>query len=209
MTNSKKENIEVELRGPLSKEKFLELENFFKNNGNFKSNKERVLIDYSTFLPEEGIEKRQKDIRLRVTNGVPEIVVKLGNWGGDENREEISVLAKEGNFDNLVKIFGILGLQKGMLCVRKSKVYDYQEIEFALVEVPDHSFYFEAEKVISREDDIENTRKEIREVCHGLGLDIFDEEGFFKYINTLNKEANEVFEFDNHHDTYFKDRFNL
>jgi len=36
MTNSKKENIEVELRGPLSKEKFLELENFFKNNENFK-----------------------------------------------------------------------------------------------------------------------------------------------------------------------------
>lgn len=206
---SNNQNIEVELRGLLTKKKFLELDEFFNKNAKFKESKERILIDYSTFLSDQGVENRSKDIRLRVTNGVPEIIIKLGSWGGSENRKEILVLAHKGEFDKLVQIFDVLNLKKGMLCVRKSNVFDYKGIEFALVEVPGHSYYFEAEKLISDDSKAESIKQEIKKVCHELGLDIFNEEGFFKYINTLNKEANEVFDSDNHHDTYFKDRFNL
>jgi len=201
-------NIEIEIRGPLSKEKFEDLVTFFESNGKKKSEKDRVLIDYSTFL-DGGIKNRQKDIRLRVTNGVPEIIVKVGEWGGQEQRKELSVFTKQGEFDTLVEIFGELGFVKGVLCVRKSKVFEYKDIEFALVEVPNHSFYYEAEKMASGGENADKLIKEIEDVCYELNLDIFDKKQFFDYVEKLNKESNEVFEYKNFTPNYFKNRFDL
>lgn len=201
-------NIEVEVRGQLSKEKFEDPERLFGVEGKKIAEKDRVLIDYSTFL-EGGVENRRKDIRLRVTNGIPEIVVKVGAWGGTENRKELSVLARIGDFDTLVEIFGELGFCKGVLCLRKSKVYEYKDIEFALVEVPGHSYYYEAEKMASSKENADEIIKEIKNVCGELGLDVFDKKQFFEYIDKLNKESNEVFDYKNYTPNYFRNRFNL
>lgn len=201
-------NIEIEIRGPLSKEEFNNLVKTFDNSGKKKSEKDRVLIDYSTFL-EGGVENRKKDIRLRVTNGIPEIIVKIGEWGGSEQRKELSVFTKQGEFDTLVEIFGELGFSKGMLCVRKSKVYEYKGIEFALVEVPEHSYYYEAEKMASGNENGDELVKEIENVCKELSLDIFDKKQFFEYVEKLNKESNEIFDYKNYTSNYFKNRFDL
>jgi predicted adenylyl cyclase CyaB len=201
-------NIEIEIRGPLSKEEFETLVKFFEEKGRKKSEKDRVLIDYSTFL-EGGVENRQKDIRLRVTNGIPEIIIKVGEWGGAEQRKELSVFTKPGEFDTLVEIFGELGFGKGMLCERKSKVYEYKDVEFALVEVPGHSYYYEAEKMANNKENGDELIKEIENVCKELNLNIFGKKQFFEYIDKLNKEANEIFDYKNYTPNYFKNRFNL
>lgn len=201
-------NIEIEIRGPLSKEKFGDLVNLFETKAKKITEKNRVLIDYSTFL-EGGVKNRNKDIRLRVTNGIPEIVVKIGEWGEAEQRKELSAFTKEGEFDTLVEIFGALGFCKGMLCVRKSKVYEYKDIEFALVEVPGHSYYYEAENMAHENEDADKIIKEITDVCKSLGLEVFNKQQFFEYIDTLNKESNEIFEYKNYTLNYFKNRFNL
>lgn len=86
MTNTHT-NIEVELRGPLSTVESAELISFLDQYAEKTNEKDRVLIDYSTFLP-GGISERKKDIRLRVTNGTPEIIVKLGAWGENEQRKD-------------------------------------------------------------------------------------------------------------------------
>ena len=195
-------DIEVEVRGPLSEEKFNSLKEFFDIEGKKIAEKDRVLIDYSTFL-EGGIEDRQKDIRLRITNGVPEIIVKLGGWGGSEQRKELSVLTTQGSFDTLVQIFAALGLHKGMLCVRKSQVYEYKGVEFALVEVPGHSYYYEAEKMTHDSENIQACMDEITALCKSLDLDIFTSKDFFEYIHTLNRESNEIFNYTNYIPSYF------
>jgi len=202
-------NIEVESRGPLSKEKFLELDKIFREKGKFKESKNRILITYSIFLPGQGIDNRTKDIRLRVTNGMPEIIVKIGRWGASESRKEISIFAHKGDFDSLVEAFGVMGFEKGMLCVRNTEVYEYKDVEFSLVEVPNHSYYFEAEKLLDANQDREIAKQEIAEACEELKLDVFDDKSFFAYIRKLNKEVNEVFEFKNYTKNYFKNRFNL
>lgn len=202
-------NIEIEARGPLSKEKFNELVDLFEKKGKKITEKDRILIDYSVFL-EGGIEDRKKDIRLRVTNGIPEIIVKVGEWGsGVDQRKELSILAKKGEFDTLVEIFGELGFCKGIVCQRKSKVYEYKGIEFALVEVPNHSYYYEAEKMAHKDEDHEKIAEELKEVCGDLGLDIFDKKQFFDYLKVLNKEVNEIFDYSEYVENYFKDRFKL
>ncbi|HOF50506.1 MAG TPA: CYTH domain-containing protein [Candidatus Colwellbacteria bacterium] len=201
-------NIEIEIRGPLTKEKFDDLTTFFESQAKKTAVKDRILIDYSTFL-EGGIKDREKDIRLRVTNGDPEIIVKLGEWGGEEKRKELSVFTKNSDFDTLVEIFGELGLKKGMLCIRKIRVYEYNGIEFSLVEVPGHSYYYEAEKMIDPTDDQPKATREIQSVCKELGLDIFDQKQFFEYIDKLNKESNEIFDYDKCTPSCFRNRFGV
>ncbi|MEI6650790.1 MAG: CYTH domain-containing protein [Candidatus Moraniibacteriota bacterium] len=203
------QDIEVELRGLLTDEQYDRLNSKLSERSELKEEKYRVLLDYSTFLPGEGIKDRKKDIRIRVTNGIPEIVVKLGSWGGSESRRELSFKGNPGSFDTLVEIFGHLGFTKAVLCERRTKVYDYKGIEFALVEVPDHSHYFEAEMMAHGETDLVQTEREIREVCDELGLSIMNKEEFFRYIDTLNKEANSVFEFDSYTGNRFKDEFGV
>jgi len=106
--DTKTKDVEIELRGPLSKKEYTRLEEFLRQKGYFKLNKERILIDYSMFILSEGLEKRTNDIRLRVTNKTPEIVVKIGKMGGAESRKEISILGNQGDFDKLVQVFAVL-----------------------------------------------------------------------------------------------------
>ncbi len=204
-----KKDIEVEVRGLLTKEQYENLNKILQEKSKLKEEKYRILLDYSTFLPNEGIENRTKDIRVRVTNGIPEIVVKLGAWGGSESRKELSFKGQKGSFDSLVEIFGQLGFEKAMLCERRTKAYDYKGIEFALVEVPNHSYYFEAEKMAHSENDFEQIEQEIRQVCEEFGLSILTKSEFFQYIEKINKEANEIFNFDACSENYFKERFIL
>jgi len=201
-------DIEIELRGPLSAEQYARLNSFLETNGAKKGMKDRVLIDYSTLLP-GAMADREKDIRLRVTNGVPEIIVKLGSWGENEQRRELSVTTAPHTFDTLTEIFAALGYEKGVLCGRKSTVYDYKGIEFALVEVPGHSYYYEAEKMAHAGEDGDALVKEITDVCTELGLQIFSKDEFFAYVEKLNKEANEVFDATVATPNYFKDRFGV
>lgn len=71
-------NIEVEFSGPLSNEQAKDLISFFEENGEKVATKHRVLIDYSTFLG-DGLKNRKKDIRLRITNGSPEMFLLTRN----------------------------------------------------------------------------------------------------------------------------------
>jgi len=200
-------DIEVEIRGILNKDQYIQAKTLFEQLASLKENKSRILIDYSTFLPGEGIRDRQKDIRVRVTNGIPEIVVKLGSWGGSESRRELSFKGKEGEFETLVEIFGQLGFTKGTLAKRDALVYDYKDIEFALVKTPGQHYYFEAEKMAHNEEDFAKVENEIREVCGELKLEVVSKDGFFEFIDELNKTDNSVFEFKGFKENYFKDKF--
>lgn len=209
MYNSPMEkNIEVEVRGLLSTAEYTQLKSFFDENANKTEEKDRILIDYSTFLP-GGVEERKKDIRLRVTNGIPEIIVKIGEWGGSESRKELSVKTAPGTFDLLTEIFAALGYEKGVLAIRKSHVYDYKDTEFALVEVPGHSYYFEAEKMAHAGENTEELVKEMNVLCKELGLTVFSKTEFFAYIQKLNKEANGVFSAPEATVNHFKDTYGV
>lgn len=200
-------NIEVEYSGPLTSKQAKDLMAFFDEHGEKVTTKHRVLIDYSTFLG-DGLKHRKKDIRLRVTNGNPEIIVKLGDWTSSNHRKELSVFTESGSFDTLVQIYAALGYRKGMLCERTTEVYNYDGIEFAIVAVPSDSFHFEAE-IMSDENGIKFARNHIQEVCKKLGLEIFTNEDYIAYVERLNKEANEVFDFENYTENYFEDRYHF
>ena len=207
--NAMQQTFEVEVRGPLAEQQPAHIEEYLKKHGTFIGEKKRVLIDYSFFLKGEGIAERTRDIRLRATNGVPEIIVKLGAWGGMDSKEELSVLTTKGRFDTLVKIFATLGYTRGMLCVRNSRVYTYRATEFAIVEVPDHSYYYETEKIVPTILDVPRTHEEIRQLCKEMGLSIFSNEDYFAYVEKLNKDVRVIFDFAHYTDGYFHTTFGI
>ncbi len=188
-------DFEIELRGRLTDEKFLNIKDFLDKNAKLKAEKNRVFYDYSTFIPGEGLRGRTKDFRVRETNGQPEVILKLGNWQGSDRREEISVLTEKNSTEKLLKIFGEMGFTKAIKGIRHTLAYDYKEIEIALVEVPGHSFYFEAEIVAPADSNHDKVHQQIQNILDELGLETFSEDGFHDYIDQLNAETNEVYEY--------------
>jgi predicted adenylyl cyclase CyaB len=118
-------------------------------------------------------------------------------------------ITSNDSFDTLVQIFGALGFKKGVLCIRNSVVYTYEGIEFALVEVPGHSYYFEAELLISDTKDKDRAHEKIEAVCTKLGMTIFSNNEYFDYVKQLNRETNILFDFSEYTEGYFKKTFNL
>lgn len=200
--------IEIEMRGSLSDAQRETLVSKLAESGEFVERKERVLIDYSTLLPEEGIKGRKVDIRLRNTNKVSEIIIKTGAWGGSDARREYSVKS-DASFDTLVQVYRLLGYDRGVLCVRNIDVYNYEGIELAVVEVPGHSYFFEAEIELSEEGGTEDAQEKLKEVLQSLGLSIYSDSEYFDYIETLNKEANTIFDAEKESDHYFADTFSI
>lgn len=200
--------IEIEMRGLLDVVTLPTLVQKILTNGEFINRKERVLIDYSTCLPEGSIEGRNLDIRLRNTNKVSEIILKTGAWGGSDVRREYSIKTND-SFDTLVQIYKLLGLSKGVLCVRNIDVYTYHGVEIALVEVPRHSYFFEAEIELAETEGTEKALSALREVTNELGLIAYSDTEYFAYIELLNKEANTIFDANQESETYFKDTFGI
>ena len=120
-------DIEVEVSGPLSNKKNAELIKFLEKNGKKTTVKHRVLIDYSTFLG-DGIKNRKKDIRLRITNGQPEIIVKLGDWNSSNHRKELSVFTEAGtDQDSLVPgIFYLVKINNSVVFAYVNYIYSHR-----------------------------------------------------------------------------------
>lgn len=185
---------EVEVRGPIRDtgeyERVLAV---LEREGTFVREDKRVIVDYSTFL-DGGVRERTLDIRARITNGEPEMIIKRGTWGGDEVREEVSVPVHRGKFFDLLRAYALLGYTKGVLVVRKNRVYRYRDTEFVLVTIPNHSSFFEIERIVEHEAEHDAARAVLEEVVQSLSLETFSDEEWFAYIETLNKEANGIYD---------------
>src|SRR6266404_5944073 len=109
-------NIEVELRGPLNEIAYENLISVLNEKGILIKKQNRFLLDYSTFL--EGIGERKLDVRVRITNGKVEIIVKKGKFGGT-SREEVSIFPEGESFETTLKLMSLLGYNKAVACDRR------------------------------------------------------------------------------------------
>lgn len=199
---------EIEMRGPIDKAELETLRNELNERATLKEVKNRVLIDYTTLITDQTIENRTTDIRIRNTNGKSEIIVKTGKWGGSDVRDEFKVSTTD-SFDSLVQVMRLLGYTKGVLCVRNSEVYQMGEVEIALVEVPGHSHYFEAEIETDVECNADALAEKVSDVVSDLGLQTFSDEDFYAYIKELNENANTVFDTKDEPSDFFHKKFSV
>jgi hypothetical protein len=124
---------EVELRALLSDAQYKSFHDELLENGASVS-QTRCFIDYSTFI--EGIGQRKLDVRIRVTNGVPEFVVKRGEFGAAVREEALARIQSE-DLGGALNVFALLGYTKGVLGGRRIRRGVIGPVEVALQEVLD------------------------------------------------------------------------
>ncbi len=189
--------IEVELRGPLTPEAYATFRQYLVEHGTLIARQDRLLLDFSTFT--EGVAERTLDVRVRVTNGKVEMVVKRGAFGGT-SREEASLFPSD-NLASTLRFMSLLGYTKAVACDRGIERFQIGEIEIALQDVRSyaspgtiHSRFFETE-IMTTPDDKDGAVETIRAFLRERGLVEFSSAEWSACVETMNKEANGVYEY--------------
>lgn len=199
--------LEVEHRGYLTQKKFNKLNRFFKKNGKFLGNKKRFSIIYSPRGKESlGLHKNPVDLKIRITNKKSELVLKYGKWGGKDARREFLFPINSRKFEEMIDFLFILGFYYGVFNATKTYFYKYKNIEFALVEVPNFCYYFEAE-MMANKNDTEKINEKIFNECKKLNLKIFSNIALYKLLDKLNNRPGYRFNFKKQKFSEIKKRF--
>ena len=199
--------IEVEHRGSLTEKQFKELNIFLKKNGKFLEEKDRFSVIYSPRGKENlKISNSKIDLRPRITNKKAELVLKYGNWSGNDARKEFSFPIELKKFDEVIEFLFILGFYYGVLQATKSYLYRYKGIELVLVQVPNFGYYFEAE-ILTDKKAIKSADKKILSACKELNLNVFSKKDFLKLLQKLNNRPGFRFNFKKQKFSDIKKRF--
>lgn len=205
-----KKNIEVEFTGKISKEQFDSLKNKFQQVGKLKKNKKRISFMYfKNSVPEKysAAEDDEVDLRMRITNGEPEIIVKQGKFTASHSRKETSIFFKSSEIKKYVDFLMALGWKCGVIYAAETQAYEYKGIELSLVEIIDYGYNFEAE-ILTEESKVESAKKKINEELKILGLKSFDKDELDKQCNAINNKKELQFDFSKQSFEEIKEGFN-
>ena len=200
-------NIEVEVRGKIQDfDKTLEE---FKQKAKFIEEKDRFSLIYfraDSPLDMETVKTEKVDLKLRITNKKPEIVLKYGFVRSTESRKEILIPISLDKFEEAVELFKFLDWYKGAIMATKTFVFNYKGIEIALVKNHIQN-YFEAEKLISNKKDAEKELENIKKICSEEGLIVFTDDEFFDMMDKMNNAEGGIFDFREQNFKEIKEKF--
>lgn len=202
--------IEVEIRGPLSKEHYGKLKKLLEGSGENPRCEKRIFIDYSTGLEGDSLENRTLDVRLKQKNDIPEIVIKKGKKGDWTTREELVTTLAPGEFSNGVSILAALGYTKGMVCVRDMLHARYGGAEFSLVDTGEDTLcYYEAEIVVDDPVQAEEAKQKLETLVKKLKLPVWNQNEMFAFIRKLNDTVNYMYDHDTHGKEHFREKWGI
>jgi predicted adenylyl cyclase CyaB len=165
------ENIEVEIRSFISREKYEELLEFFKKK--------------ATFTKEDFQETHyfdcEQDLRIQKNNSGSKIWLKKGKIH-DDAREEIEIFTENESFDNLGKLFNCLGHKVEIKWLRKRNQFDWNGIKVCIDYTKGYGYILELEKM-SNEEKKEEVLKELKKKMNELNIPLTSKEEFDERYN--------------------------
>lgn len=182
--------IEVEIRGGLTKEKFLALKDFFDKNAEHVESHDREMYLLKGYPGYGNFVGRDTDIRLRNTDGRCEIMLKRKVNDDYQSRKEISLALKDNTLDNAKEIVKALGYTKGLRMNRKKHIYQYHDVEWSLVDAGKNLYYFEVEKEASTDSEAKELQMILAAEAQKLHLPIFTPRETQDFIQLLDREVN-------------------
>ncbi|HEX5774655.1 MAG TPA: hypothetical protein VFY28_01695 [Candidatus Paceibacterota bacterium] len=183
--------IEVEIRGRLTDTAAEELGAFLEREGTLVEVQDREMIllrGYPGYAHDPNM--RDMDIRLRNTNGKCEIMVKRKTSEHNVARHEVSLPLGCPNLDLAKEVVKSLGYDQGIWMHRQKKVYQYRNIEWSIVTVPQGLSYYEAEQEAEDASDVERIRACLTKEAGALGLGSLNPEGMREFIYELDATVN-------------------
>jgi predicted adenylyl cyclase CyaB len=188
--------VEVEIRGRLDEAGYKKLKQFLEANARHIESHERemyLLFDYPGY--DEDPITREVDIRLRNTNGFCEIMMKTKAAEGNTARHEVSLPLQVHDLATAKEIAKGFGCKTALKMHREKEMYEYNGIEWSLVKTPPKDYYYyEAEKAVEPESDLESVRQELVMAAKDLQLEVLDTNAMREFIYFLDKEVNEIIE---------------
>lgn len=187
---------EIELRARLGPDQFSALQNELRAANGYTEQR-RCFIDYSTFI--EGIGERKLDVRIRVTNGMPEIAVKKGQFGGAV-REEALLPFEDARLEHALSVMALLGYTKGVAGGRRIYRGRIGDVEVALQEVLSFNNpsvigeqFVEAEYVGASDNESEGVRT-VTQFLSTRRIEPFSVDAWNEFVRALNESLNGVYE---------------
>lgn len=168
-------NIEVEIRSFISREKYLELLDFFSKNGKLA----KVEDDETEYYAENGA------VRIRQTHDSAKLVLKTGDIH-DEFREEYEIPMQKKDFPIYQKMFEKLNIPKQVKWKRKKHTFKWQGVTVELGDNKGYGYIIEMEKV-SDETGKEAALNLLKEKMSGLKIQITPREEFEKAYENYKK----------------------
>ncbi len=180
------ENIEVEIKAILSKERYEELLEFFKQNAKF------VKEDFQeTFYFDEN-----SNLRIQRSNNEAKLWHKSGNVH-DEFMEEIEIPAKRENFENMEKFLNKLGHSVKIKWLRKRNEFDWDGIKVCIDYTKGYAYIIELEKM-SDEENKQKTLNELKEKLNELNIPLTPKEEFNEKYNSYKENWRRLIEDETH-----------
>ena len=179
----KPKNIEVEIRSFITKEKYEELLEFFKQNAEF------VKEDFQ----ETHYFDCEQDLRIQKNNNGSKIWLKKGNLH-DDAREEIEIFTSkenEHNFENLGKLFNALNYNVEIKWLRLRNQFNWSNIKICLDYTKGYGYIIELEE-ISDEENKENILQELKQKLRELNIEETPKEIFNEKYNYYKENWREL-----------------
>ena len=159
-------NIEVEIRSFLTKDKYDELIDYFKQNA------KQVKDDYQeTFYFD-----CEEDLRIQKNNYYAKVWMKKGKLH-DDHREEIEIKFEKEQFDELEKLFLALKYDIEIKWFRKRLQFEWEDITVCLDDTKGFGYVIELEKMCTEENKEEEYNK-LKTKLEELNVNISSKEEF-------------------------------
>jgi predicted adenylyl cyclase CyaB len=165
------QNIEVEIRAFISKEKYEELLRFFEQNAEF------VKEDFQ----ETHYFDCEQDLRIQKNNAGSKIWLKKGQIH-DDAREEIEIKTSKDDFENIERLFKTLDYNVEIKWLRKRFQFNWQGIKVCIDYTKGYGYILELEKM-SNEENKEETLNLLKQKLNELNVQETPKEIFKEKYN--------------------------
>lgn len=136
------------------------------------------------------IHGKQYDIRVRVTNGEVEVVIKKGGLHAHDRIEHSQPIQKS-EMIGMVRVFSLLGLE-AKVGERETVNYDFgKETTVSLVQAGKIA-YLEIERMTDPKN-LSKDRAELYELLRDLGYKLLDKSGFYDLCHRLTEHTDWIF----------------
>jgi predicted adenylyl cyclase CyaB len=169
------ENIEVEIKAIISEEKYKELIEYFKKEGEFIKEDDQTTYYFDC----------EEDLRIQKNNSGCKMVLKGGKVH-DETREELEIEFDKEHFEKLDTLFKSLGYSTEIKWFRKRHSFKWEDIKVDVDFTKGYGYILELEKM-SDEENKEGTLKILKNKLKNLDIELTSREEFDKKFEDYKK----------------------
>ncbi|MFC1720741.1 hypothetical protein ACFL0K_00595 [Patescibacteria group bacterium] len=168
-------NIEVEVRSFVTEEKYEELLDFFKKEGEFVSEDYQETYYFDT----------DEDLRIQKNNFYSKIWLKKGEIH-DDHREEIEIKFDVEDFEKLEKLFLAMNLNVEIKWFRMRHTFKWEDVDVMIDYTKGYGYIIELEKM-AIEEEKEEVLKILQQKLKSLNIPLTPKEEFKKKYDDYRK----------------------